>query len=163
MCGGVAVLLALALTSGCEPGAKRTAAPDANGPRPAPAGLSTDRAAYAPGDSLVLRLVPATDVEYNLCHAVWDLERRRAGQWERHRGEVRFLSDGDRRRGVTNDVCEDIALFGRGGETARYAVRLSDRLAPGTYRFRAETRPWSPVRPRLASRDTLATAPFEIR
>ena len=154
-------MLALALTSGCEPGPGRPAAPDAD--RPAPAGLSTDRAAYAPGDSLALRLVPATDVEYNLCHAIGDLERRRAGRWERYGGEVRFLGDRDRQRGVTNDVCDDVVLVGRGGETARYAVRLSDRLAPGTYRFRAETRPWSPVRPGIASRDTLATAPLEIR
>ena len=163
-------LLVLLVAAGCGSGAAPPTpdrVPDGLGggaaTAPAPPGLSTDRSAYAAGDSLTLRLVPTADVEYNLCHAVWTLERRRAGRWERHRGEVRFVRDADRRLGVGDSVCDDVALLGRSGETARYTVRLSDRLAPGAYRFRAGTRSWSSVGPGLTARGTLATAPFEIR
>ncbi|MDT7857875.1 hypothetical protein RQM47_14610 [Rubrivirga sp. S365] len=127
----------------------------------APLGFSTDRSAYAPGDSLVLRLVPTAYLEYNLCHAL--LERRRAGRWARERGSFRFLSDEDRARGVAADVCNDMLYAARAGRAVCYAVRLSRRLEPGTYRFQTETTRPSLAGRALSVRDTLATAPFEIR
>ena len=151
------LLLVLAFV-GCEPGPGRPTATDAP---PAPLGLSTDRATYAAGDSLALRLVPEAEVTYNLSHAT--LERRGRGGWERYRGEYLFISAEDRRRGAESYVRNDMGYIGRGGETARYALRLSDRLEPGTYRFRHAVQRSSALGETVSVWDTLATPPFEIR
>ncbi len=150
------MVVAAAVLAGCGPG---TAGPTATGP--APPGLSTDRAAYAPGDSIALRLRPERTVSYNLCHA--DVERRSSDGWSGFLGEYRLPYPEDRARGV-HFSCQDIAYVADSGQVGRFAFRLSDRLPAGTYRLHATVRPEpsSPGEIVPARVDTVWTEPFVV-
>ena len=139
----------LCVLAGCGPG---EGAPTVGGP--APLGLSTDRAVYAPGDSLALRLVPDAYVMYNLCHSQI---QRWEGRWADYYGESRFVIPEERETGVLYH-CQDIGLLADSGEVARYTIRLGKRIEDGTYRFRA-TVIYEDADDLM---DTLATAPFTV-
>ncbi|MEP0547552.1 MAG: hypothetical protein ABJF88_11520 [Rhodothermales bacterium] len=160
-----------ATRSSGEPSRQEAPTPDTADlalPTPRETSLATDESAYAPGDSLALLLFAAEPLEYNLCGA--RLERLEGPAWVPVREEYVYLSEEDRRVGAI-PFCPDIAYRVEASNTARYAVRLSDALPPGTYRLSDVVRPVEVAgsgRPERAAsgqarRDTLFTPPFQIR
>ena len=125
------------------------------------ADLSVGSASYAPADSVVVTVTPFADIGYgSLCKAF--LDRFDGERWERYRGESQYTEPEEREASYPGRVCTDILILGRAGRPRRYPIRLSDRVEPGTYRFRHRVslmrRGDGPGRT-----DTLATEPFEVQ
>ena len=89
--------------------------------------LRTDRSEYAPGDTVVLRLVNESGepIGFNLC--MHDMQRDDDGTW----------TDTNYNHGI---LCPLDLRTLDDGESARYSTLLPTELAPGVYRFRTTFR-----------------------
>lgn len=105
--------------------------------------FSTDRASYAPGSDVQIRLQNGTTtrVGYNLCYST--LERRTDDAWE----EV----------ATADEVCTAILNGLEAGDEATFAKTLPVDLSEGTYRYRTDVEVMD-----AGVRDAVATGPFEV-
>lgn len=111
----------------------------------APAGVefSTDRAQYAPGDDVQLRLVNGVDqtLGYNLCFS--DLERQDGQEWQ-------VVPDPE-------TVCTTVQHGLSPGDSAYFTKTIMTGIPSGTYRYRTNVEHREDER-----QDELATDAFRV-